>query len=50
MNIYKYFCSFCGEVSETIKLDNTRVCGHCKRSRKELIGADKLTDIRQLMR
>ena len=48
MNVYKYFCKYCGEVETSLVYRGTRfICGHCRRS-KELMDADKFTDTKQM--
>lgn len=48
MNIYKYVCLYCGEVSTQTNYQGVHyICGHC-RHRKVLLDANKLTDWKQL--
>ena len=48
MNIYKYVCTYCYEVSTTIK-GGKHICGKCRHSdRMQLLDADKFTDLKQV--
>jgi len=48
MNVYKYFCRYCGEVEMGLVYHGRSfICGKCKRG-KVLIDADKFTDMKQL--
>ena len=48
MNIYKWVCTYCGEVSTTTK-GGKHICGKCRRGdRIQLLGANKVTDWKQL--
>ncbi len=48
MNVYKYVCTYCGEVETSLVYHGQYfICGKCRR-RKVLINADKFTDLKQL--
>ncbi len=48
MNVYKYYCAYCGEVETSLVHHGTRfICGKCRHS-KVLVDADKFTDLKQL--
>lgn len=49
MNIYKWVCTNCGQISKTPQCEKS-LCGKCRRSdSKVLMSADKITDWRQLL-
>ncbi len=48
MNIYKWICTYCWEVSTT-HMGGKHICGKCRHSdRMQLIDANKVTDLKQL--
>ncbi len=48
MNIYKWVCTYCGEVSTT-HVSGKQPCGKCRHSdRMQLLDANKLVDWKQL--
>lgn len=49
MNIYKFVCTSCGQITKAPKVEKS-ICGACKRSdTTQLISADKVTHWRQLL-
>ncbi len=48
MNIYKWVCTYCGQVSIT-HICGKHICGHCRRGdRVQLLDANKVTNWKQL--